>query len=354
MPVKSGIHRRNMKFARFSAGGILGIIFRHIKESPRTLAELYVFRDRSLVYKWLHDSATPPKALVPGIVAFVMEKTCEPVRLSMQKELGDYIRASGLPPGIVAQLNGTIPFQKYMEDILNFAISLPTSDKPVTTTFAPRHEIPEGRSIPFTELALALSAVLGSGIIWNGINRFLEWTYYMGGDGREPRGVSAAVWGLTVTMPIILAVMVSKRRFGGRAPAKGGLALIAVPVLYSLSGMVGSLAFYDTRLRFHVEGLHLGYGFQELVIGFLFALVVSLLPLGVITIARMNAGESRPRGFMVLGYALLPSFLVVAAVVFTFVVDRPIAELEQLRGLLAGLMLRTGMFLAARSAVFTA
>ncbi len=189
--------------------------------------------------------------------------------------------------------------------------------------------------------------MFGGGILWNGINRFLDWPYYMGGEGREPRGIASALWGLTVAVPIILAVMASRRRGGGQAPAEGRQRVIVIQVMYSLAGLVGSLAFYDSDVRSRIEGLSLGYDVQELVIGFVFALLISLLPLGVILMAGQGAGKSRPWTLTALGYALLPSFLVAAAVSFAFFVERPVAELEQLRGFLAGLMLRTGMYIAA-------
>jgi len=138
-----------------------------------------------------------------------------------------------------------------------------------------------------------------------------------------------------------------QRRGGGQAPAEGRQRVIVIQVMYSLAGLVGSLAFYDSDVRSRIEGLSLGYDVQELVIGFVFALLISLLPLGVILMAGQGAGKSRPWTLTALGYALLPSFLVAAAVSFAFFVERPVAELEQLRGFLAGLMLRTGMYIAA-------
>ena len=48
---------------------------------------------------------------------------------------------------------------------------------------------------------------------------------------------------------------------------------MALCAIYSLSCMVGALAFYDSGLRINVEGLRHGYGFQELVIAFAFAIL---------------------------------------------------------------------------------
>lgn len=62
-------------------GDILKIVFDHIHESPRTLAEMYIDRDRSLVYKWLNHTALPTKKLIPGIVRFICDNTNEPVRM---------------------------------------------------------------------------------------------------------------------------------------------------------------------------------------------------------------------------------------------------------------------------------
>ena len=346
-----------MIHAGFSPGGILRIVFRYINESPRTMAELYLYRDRTLVYKWLHDSAAPPKALVPGIVAFVMEKTCEPVRLSIRSELEAYVAVSGIAPGIAALLAGTSPFQKYMEDLLLLAISLPSREKsamePVvrlevgTVAEAGQDGTRKGLSIPITELAIALLAVFFSSALWNGINRLLGWTCYMGGTGREPRGLAAAVWGISLALPIILLALAARRKAGDPTPRGGRPGTMAICAIYTLSCMVGALAFYNSGLRTDVEGLRLGYGFQELVIAFAFAILVSPLPFIAIMVI-WSAPEPRPRLFAILGYSLFPPLLVLAGVSFTLLIDRPIIELEQLRGFLAGLMLRIGMYLVAR------
>ncbi len=337
-----------MKFARFSCGGILGIIFRHIKESPRTLAELYIFRDRSLVYKWLHDSVTPFKGLVPGIVTFVMEKSCEPVRLSIRKELEDYVHASGLRPEIVAQLVGTAPFRKFLEDILLLAISMPNAGGHLLKPSPMLRGSYGGASVSFAELALASLVIFGGGIAWNGINHLLGWIYYMGGDGKEPRGIATAVWGLTVAGPIALQLIASSRRDNGPANTADRRGSIVVPALYSLFGVIGSLVFYDSGLRASIEGYNLAYGLQELIIGFLFALAVSVPPLTVIIINGWSTVRFRSAAIAALGCSLLPPLLVTVSVSFTFFIDRPPAQLQPLRGFLAGLMLRAGMYLAAR------
>lgn len=344
--------------ATFSVGSILAIILRHLKESPRTLAELYVYRDRTLVYKWLHGSATPAKTLVAGIVKFVMEKSCEPVRLSMRHELEECVRTGGLRPEIAAQLIQTEPFQKFIEDMLNLAISLPSNKSAATESVspvdgdspvvAPWSGNTRGRSLPISELVRALLAVLVGGIVWNGINRALAWTYFMGGDGLEPKGIAAAIWGLTVTVPIACVSQVAYTFRSSRISAADWLGTIGIAILYALAGVVGALAFYDSGLRRALEGLYLAYGMQEFLIAIAFAMIISLPPLFVLIGAARRANAFWPEALEELGYAVLPTLLVGAAVCLTLFIDRPKMELEQLRGFLAGLMLRIGMYIGAR------
>jgi hypothetical protein len=302
-----------MSHAGFSSGGILRIVFRYIKESPRIMAELYLYRDRTLVYKWLHDNATPSKALVPGIVAFVMEKTCDPVRLSIRNELDAYVAASGIEPEIVALLAGTSPFPKYMEDLILLAISLPSREKPAMSHLVRLEADPvaeagqdgtrKGLTIPIAELALALLAVFSSSALWNGINRLLGWTYYMGGTGREPRDLAAAVWGISLALPLVLLALAARRKAGARTPRGGRSGAIALCATYALFCMAGALAFYNSGLRSYVEGLRLGYGFQELVIAFAFAILVSLLPF-IAIMAGWSAAKPRLFPFSAIPFSL--------------------------------------------------
>jgi len=341
-----------MTTVQFSVGGILSIIFRHIHESPRTLAEYYVYRDRTLVYKWLHGTATPSKALVAGIVRFVMEKSCEPVRLSMRHELEVYIGAAGLRPEIAAQLIQTEPFQKFMEDVLSLAISIPSGDRALAGTTGSDH--PRSRSLQVSELVRALLAVFAGGIFWNGINHALGWAFFMGGDGREPRGIAAAIWGLSVIVPIVCASGAAHPLRRAHDQSIDWPNTVIVPMLHILAGVMGALVFYDSGVRRVIAQLHLAYGPQELVTGMAFAMIISVLPLGVSIATVRRAGTSRSGAMAELGYAFLPTLLVAAAVSLTLFIDRPVTELEQLRGFVVGLMLRIGMYIVARRHVLAA
>lgn len=337
-----------MESGSISSGQVLALIFRDIQESPRTLAEIYLNRDRTLVYKWLHDRARPSKLLIPGIVAFVVEKTCEPVRLQLRHDLDTLVSASGLRPEIVDRLLGTPAFESYLEEVLLVSISRSSGDGPST-----RPVSWGGRVVSLRELGFGLLAVLGSGILWNGLNRLLGWTYYMGGSGREPRGLAAALWGLTVSLPILGAALAATRgspwgpsrhvppQSWIQARPWGGI----LTLLYTLGGMVGAWAFYSSGLRDFMEGLGLGYRPQEVLAGLAFSLTIPLLPLGVLLGSGAFPG---PRLGKALASLLFPALLVLVSVLLTFFIDRPAPEVEQLRGFLAGLFLRSGMYAAAR------
>lgn len=339
--------REWMESKALSCGKVLAVIFRNLHESPRVLAEHYLDRDRTLVYKWLHDKARPSKSLIPKIVAFVASKAREPLRLQIRHELDLLVSASGLGPEVVAGLARTEGFEAYLEDLLLLAVSQgPGADPEAPIAAAgPRR----ARTIPIRELSLGALAILGSGILWNGINRLLGWAFYMGGTGKEPRGLTAALWGLTISLPILVIALLAAR--GDPPPVSAPAQAQARPwkplhtVLYTLAAILGAWAFYTSGLRASVEGLGLGYRLQESLLALGFALLVPLLPLALLRGVR---GPAWARPSQALGLWAIPALLVLASVFLTFFIDRPAPEVEQLRGFLAGLFLRTGMYAAAR------
>ena len=72
---------------QFTFGVVLKIIFKYIQASPAVLAEQYVDRDRTLVYKWLRGASSPPKRLFPDIIRFVTENSSEPMRALIRAEI---------------------------------------------------------------------------------------------------------------------------------------------------------------------------------------------------------------------------------------------------------------------------
>jgi hypothetical protein len=111
-----------MPVSKFTVGGVLQLLFLYINESPATLAEFYIDRDRTLVYKWLRDAAILPKKHVPDIIRFVRENSTQTVRLRIRNETDQFISESGLNATTKKTLLSNNDFDKYLEEVLYIAI----------------------------------------------------------------------------------------------------------------------------------------------------------------------------------------------------------------------------------------
>jgi predicted nucleotide-binding protein len=174
----------------------------------------------------------------------------------------------------------------------------------------------------------------------------LAWTFLwnaLGGEGNEPHGWAAILWPFVTLTPVVAAVVLAGRYFRGDPWRMGWRHLWFV-----VAAVVGSWCFYDIP----IAGAH---GFRDLLSGvpflakerFLVVLwglslsVLSLLPIGV------PARIRRPR-HMLYPYVVrvLIVVLTTALPVIAFVQIFPSAQYESARGILAGILLRTGLSIA--------
>jgi hypothetical protein len=103
---------------QFTLGAVLDILFRHTAAGASELADHYVYRDRTLIYKWGHGRAFPPRPLFPDIVRFAMDKSSEAIRQLIRGEIDQRIAVSGLSSGQKEELLREDAFQDYLLGVL--------------------------------------------------------------------------------------------------------------------------------------------------------------------------------------------------------------------------------------------
>jgi len=324
---------------KFTWGGALRVVFDSISQSPARLAEFYIDRDRTLIYRWMRDEAAPTSKLLPDIIRFVMENSINAERISIKIKMDAYINTSTLGEQVKSVLTGEDDFEKYISAVLR--IALVERKKKQSASPAPR------LALSLVTIVFALLASLVGGLIWNILNHMFDWSFYMGGSGNEPEGVLAFVWGLTAGVPIIVFALLSL------LTAKSSSAVFArcdwrlAAVLYSLVAGAAGFIFYNSGLRGFVEGSGYSYGLQETIIVIAYATILSVLPL--LSILALLRFPKTARGLLLLTVFIAPVLVSVLSVLGTALVNLPETEVAQLRGFLVGILLRLAMFAAVRT-----
>lgn len=322
----------------FSFGGVMQIIFKIINESPSVLAGFYIDRDRTLVYKWLHNTASPSKKLIPDIIKFVMEKANKPMRVQIRNELDRYTADSELTADLKRALMAKYDFREYLEGVFNISIAQTKNNKnPGDINENIKRPVIKQSAVPVKNIAFALLASVLGGVIWNLAG--------MGGSGNEPSGLPAIVWGNVFALPIAVFAVLSL--YGEKSQVRGfpWLKKSLIVVAYTIAGGIGGYIFYNSGFRGLIEALGWGYGLQETVIVFVYAIIIAFLPLfAILLIFRFP--QISPGTFLLLEFC--PALACVLAVLLTTLVNRPETEVAQLRGFLVGLILRLLMFISLR------
>ena len=109
---------------------------------------------------------------------------------------------------------------------------------------------------------------------------------------------------------------------------------------FGIVGGLSALLFFSTGIRGAVESLQLGYGLQETILVALFA-VCNSVPVyfsAILFSIRPFPLRRVLRSLFIPAAATLPAFLLV------HIVNRPQAEMLQLRGFIVGFVLRITLF----------
>lgn len=332
--------------AKFTFGAVLQIVFKYLNVSPSVLAEFYIDRDRTLIYKWLHETATPSKKLVPGIIRFIKENSSEPTQIQIKTDVDEYISKSSLSKELKDTLINNENFENYLEDVLSIAIA---ESKSLKTTqdlsVAPQKQIKEpSRVVSIANIIFAILAGVTGGLLWNIVNNIFSWTYFMGGSGSEPYGLTAFIWGVVSMSPIVIFAVISLWKESSVICFKE-FKKISLILFYSAAAGVGGLVFYNSGFRNFIESLNIGFGLQEIIIVFVYSLVLSFFPvLAVLLLMRLP----KMKTLSFFGLEFFSAILCMLAVAITVVINRPESEIAQLRGFLVGFVLKLTMFISIR------
>jgi len=197
----------------------------------------------------------------------------------------------------------------------------------------------------------ALVAAFLGGLFWNGLNRILGLSFYVGGTGSEPHGVAAFIWPVVTNIPtvIILVVLNWKYHFMGTRQQT------IVYAAFLLGIAVGSLLFYDLSLcgnrgfRNYFDANNVPFFFKEfglVVIWSSLLCILGFLSMGIMRVVVAPA----PRDLQVVCWTFLKqtglciglTTLAVASFLIAFP-DQP--RFDTARGIVAGLFLRAALFL---------
>ena len=295
---------------------------------PSTIA-FELQRERSLVYKWLSGANVPPASYFPLIAEIVSKYASKTKKLILENDLRALVCKAALPQ----EIRETILAAESVERLLSECLELS-----VMSDIA----IEQGRSktaLDYRWLATillgALFAAVFGGVLWNGLNRVLGWSYFMGGADDELRGFHTLLWGLITMAPIPLPLLALYR---GEARSR----LIVPSILFIGFGGLSALAFFSSGIRGTVEGMGLSYPLQETIIVVAFALCLSVPPLVAAILPHSHGKPVSSHAAVVLS----PTLAVLLGFFVTLMIDRPVSEILQLRGFVVGFTLRLMVFLS--------
>ncbi len=286
-------------------------------------------RERSLLYKWLSGSSIPSNSYYPDIARIVDEHSTQAQKVILMNDLKRLVQKSKLP----------LPVKRTLFEIESTR-SLILECFTICTVNTPTTLVSEAKSFrkkPFkiegTVLVRALVAALLGGIIWNGLNRLLGWSYFMGTPKDSLKGIPSVLWGITTAMPIPIALFYSKERINL------GNKLLFI-CLYGLLEGIAAGGYFLVGLRPIIEQLHLSYIVQETIMVIWFSMLISAPPY-LLVYAVFFRGLAPSRLFFNVGLPIIGALI---AFFLTLLIARPQPEVLQLRGFVVGFILRLAMF----------
>jgi len=283
-------------------------------------------RERSLMYKWLSGKSTPPVSYFPDIVSIVSTHTSEARKRILENKLRSLIGRISL----CRDVRTTVLSADSFDDFLSECLHLSVMDGIALETQGDGAGELRWQTLVFSG---ALFAALFGGVLWNLLNRLFRWPYFMGSIEESLRGTHALLWAVVTTAPVPLPLLLLSR------PAKRRGLIVSV-TLFIVIGSLSAFAFFSLGIREVIESAGWSYRMQESIIGVLFSLMLSLPPL-------LAASLIFSRGRLAWGHVLLlflPAFTVFLTLCITFLIDRPAAEITQLRGFAVAFVLRLTLF----------
>jgi hypothetical protein len=304
---------------KFTFGRVLNIFFSHMTAGASELADRYVYRDRTLIYKWLRDRAFPSRPLIPDIIRFAMDKSSEATRPIIRSRINECIAFSDLSPAQKQELIQEEAFPDYLLNVINALAVLWKKDKgggaeeneseaanlpPVTTCSsederqdvppaicaAPPEDSPQppawdsphqaDRAIHITfsyETLLniflaAIACVAGDGL-WVVLAWMLRWP---GNAWMQGGGLPAFLWGLLFAFPVMTLALLPPRGAGPHRIGPGGKLLLAGG--FSAAGGTAGFLLAQAGLGELFAGWGAAPAAKEILLVFISALVLTFLP----------------------------------------------------------------------------
>lgn len=204
--------------------------------------------------------------------------------------------------------------------------------------------------------ALALLSPVAGGVVWQLLNKVNGWPFYLGGPQNEPYGWYAAVWGATTILPVAFAVTLvsTKARLGSLKEVARWLVSreFALVLTFTALASIFAVAFYGPSkgvgVRVFIGCLGLGFEHCEQAMIVLWALVLACAPaLAILFLGRPSAA---PRTLRCLYLYAAPAAitaslcLLVLAAYFGLYDYLNLDQKAQIRGLVAGYVVRFGLF----------
>lgn len=361
---------------RFTFGSVLKIIFKYIQARPSVLAEQYVYRDRTLIYKWLRDTVFPPKMLFPDILRFVMERSSEPVRGLIRMEMDRYISETDLEARFKKTLDEKSDFEEYLNSVfcLLSAVKiekvpkyteitepsetpnqpiLPPADEKPAPSFQPPIAAPAERTIhirltsaAMITIGFALLAAISGEILWGIIAYALQWSYAPGELYHAASGLPAFLWGFFHVVPVAVFGMLSIRKAAPLMRALSGFKKLEYIGCYALAGGIGGVLLAGSGLSGMAQSLTSVPTLQGAILVFIRALVLSFFPL-LILLALLKFPKTTPFGFLFLEFC--PALLCLLAALPTLLSCPLSTGQVSLGGFFAGFVLKVLMFVSIRT-----
>ncbi|MBN1648558.1 MAG: hypothetical protein JW874_11055 [Spirochaetales bacterium] len=283
-------------------------------------------RERSLVYKWLSGAVTPPDLYFPLLAAIVVRRTPKTRKHILEKDLRNMIGRISIADDIRTKILATESLEDLVSECLYLSVipcAAIDSDTPKTGDLLSQIII----------IAGALFAGVAGGVFWNTLNHIFGWPYFMGTENANLIGIHALIWGVITTVPIPLPLLFLYR-------GEKRKLLVLPMILFTLTGSLAAFAFHSIGIREFIISAGWNYRMQETVVNIIFSLVLSIPPLLVSTLVLSRARLIAKHGIIL----TLPTLVTLAALCMTFLIDRPISELVQLRGFVVGFILRLTLF----------
>ena len=360
---------------KFTFGAALKIIFKYIQASPTVLAEQYVDRDRTLVYKWLRDTSFPPKKLFPDIIRFVMKNSSEPMRVMIRTEMEELLSGAELNTHFGKTLDGEADFTDFLESVFSLLTAekaLEKSQKLVGAAESAdkqkKSDDPTSGATPeelFQSLApsagmrdihirltsktmigigFALLAAVSGELLWQIACYILRLPVTTGIPSGEASIFPALLRGFFV-FPIIVSAMISLRGESSYDQALLRSKKIVIMFCYAIAGGIGGLLLASPGLEIMVEGFLPSPVPQAVFLVFIHALVISFLPLCV-TLALLRFPKLLPGTFILIEFS--PALLCALAALPVLFIEQSSTGRIWLGGLLPGLVLSFLMFISVR------